>query len=50
MVPVPGGVIIREAQGKALGAVGISGDASEKDEMAAIAGIEAAGFKADTGA
>src|SRR5207302_6649643 len=32
MVPVPGGVLIRGADGALLGSVGISGDASEKDE------------------
>ena len=46
MVPVPGGVLIRDADGALLGAVGISGDASDNDEAAAIAGIEAAGLTA----
>lgn len=50
MVPVPGGVVIRNDKGKIIGAVGISGDTGDNDEMAAIAGIEAAGLKADTGA
>lgn len=50
MVPVPGGVLMRKADKTVVGAVGISGDASENDEVAAIAGIEAAGFVADTGA
>ena len=50
MVPVPGGVLIRDPQSNAVvGAVGISGDASAKDEAAAIAGIEAAGLGADAG-
>ncbi len=48
LVPVPGGVLIREA-GKIIGAVGISGDSSGVDEAAAIAGIEAAGLTADPG-
>ncbi len=48
-VPVPGGVLVRDAQGTILGAVGISGDASDKDEVCAVAGIEAAGLVADTG-
>jgi uncharacterized protein GlcG (DUF336 family) len=43
LVPVPGGVLIKDAAGSVLGAVGISGDASDKDEAGAIAGIEAAG-------
>ena len=46
MVPVPGGVLIKDANGALLGAVGISGDTSDNDEAAAIAGIEAAGVTA----
>ena len=46
MVPVPGGVLIRDTGGALLGAVGISGDTSDNDEAAAIAGIEAAGLTA----
>ena len=49
MVPVPGGVLIQDQQGTLLGAVGISGDTSDNDEAAAIAGIEAAGLNAVTG-
>lgn len=45
-IPVPGGVLILDAQGQAIGAVGVSGDASDRDEYAAIAGIHAAGFAA----
>ena len=47
VVPVPGGVLIRAKSGEILGAVGISGDTSDNDEAAAIAGIEAAGFTAE---
>jgi uncharacterized protein GlcG (DUF336 family) len=50
LVPVPGGVLIRDAQSRVIGAVGISGDNSDNDEIAAIAGIESAALKADTGA
>ena len=50
MVPVPGGVLIKDAGGQVLGAVGISGDTSDKDEVCAVAGIEAAGLKAAVGA
>jgi uncharacterized protein GlcG (DUF336 family) len=46
LIPVPGGVLIKDAEGSVLGAVGISGDTSDKDEVCAIAGIEAAGLKA----
>ena len=49
MVSNPGGVLIRDAEGNVVGACGISGDTSDKDEMCAIAGIEAAGLKADPG-
>ena len=48
MVPVPGGVLIRTAKGDLVGAVGISGDTSDNDEAAALAGIAAAGLKAQT--
>ena len=48
MVPVPGGVLIQDQDGTLLGAVGISGDTSDNDEAAAIAGIEAAGLNAVT--
>lgn len=50
MIPVPGGVLIRNAAGDIVGAVGISGDTSDRDEMCAVAGIEAAGLRADPGA
>ena len=46
-VPVPGGVLIRDAGGTVIGAVGISGDTSDKDEACAIAGIAAAGHRPD---
>lgn len=49
LVPVPGGVLIRQG-GALVGAVGISGDTSDNDERCAVAGIEAAGLQADTGA
>ena len=46
LVPVPGGVLIQDAGGARPGAVGISGDASDTDEAAAIAGVGAAGLTA----
>jgi uncharacterized protein GlcG (DUF336 family) len=49
LVPVPGGVLIKNATGKVLGAVGISGDTSDNDEAAALAGIAAAKLEADPG-
>jgi uncharacterized protein GlcG (DUF336 family) len=44
-IPVPGGVLVIE-NGEAIGAVGVSGDTSDADEECAIAGIEAAGYRA----
>jgi uncharacterized protein GlcG (DUF336 family) len=49
VVPVPGGVLIRNAERTVIGAVGISGDVSDKDEACALAGIAAAGLTGDTG-
>jgi uncharacterized protein GlcG (DUF336 family) len=47
--PAPGGVLIRDGAGALLGAVGISGDVSDKDEACALAGIAAAGLTGETG-
>ncbi len=49
LVPVPGGVLIKDGSGALLGAVGISGDTSDNDEACASAGIAAAGLTADVG-
>ncbi len=46
LIPVPGGVLIKAKSGEILGAVGVSGDTSDNDEVVAIAGIEAAGLVA----
>ena len=48
LVPVPGGVLIRNEQ-EIVGAVGITGDSSDNDEACAIAAIEAVGLSADPG-
>lgn len=50
LLPVPGGVLIRDGGGALLGAVGVSGDTSDNDEICALAGISAAGLVAETGA
>jgi uncharacterized protein GlcG (DUF336 family) len=50
VVPAAGGVLVRDAGGTVLGAVGISGDVSDKDEACALAGIAAAALVADPGA
>jgi uncharacterized protein GlcG (DUF336 family) len=47
IVPHVGGVLIRSPEGDVLGAVGISGDRGDRDEAAALAGIEQAGLTGD---
>ena len=49
MVALPGGVLIRNREGRVIGSVGISGDTSDNDEICAVCGVEAAGLVADTG-
>jgi uncharacterized protein GlcG (DUF336 family) len=49
VLPVPGGVLIRSAAGEVIGAAGASGDTSDRDEASVVAGIEAAGLRADPG-
>ncbi len=44
LVPVPGGVLVRDKKGAVIGAVGVTGDTSDKDLIAAMAGIEAVGL------
>ena len=46
VVPAAGGVIVVDAAGKPIGAVGVTGDTSDNDEICALAGIAAAGLKA----
>lgn len=48
VVPAPG-VLIRDASGQVIGAMGISGDTSDIDEQCAISAIEAQGLRADAG-
>lgn len=48
-IPVPGGVLVKNASGAIIGAVGVSGDTSDNDEHAGVAGIKAAGFTPDAG-
>jgi uncharacterized protein GlcG (DUF336 family) len=49
LIPVPGGVLIKDDTGAIIGAVGVSGETSDNDERAAVGGIEASGFVADPG-
>jgi len=46
MIPSPGGVLIIDSNNDVIGAVGISGDIGDNDEVCAIAGIEAVGLSA----
>ena len=48
LVPVPGGCLIMDGDAL-IGVVGISGDTSDNDEIACVAGIEAASLTAVTG-
>jgi len=47
VVPVPGGVLVRDKRGNVIGAVGVTGDTSDNDLIAAMAGLEAAGLDGD---
>lgn len=49
LVPVPGGVLARDADGNVVGGVGVSGDTSDNDSACAVAGIKAVGLVADDG-
>ena len=44
LVPVPGGLLVRDAKGNVIGAVGVTGDTSENDAAAGLAGIEGVGL------
>jgi len=47
---VPGGVLICDAEGLVIGAVGVTGDTSARDEFAAISGVRAAGLNSSPSA
>ncbi len=47
LIPVPGGVLIRDQDQMTIGAVGVSGDTSDKDEFCAIEGVRAVGLLPD---
>jgi uncharacterized protein GlcG (DUF336 family) len=44
VIPVPGGVLVRDKKGGVIGAIGVTGDSSDNDLITALAGIEAAGL------
>lgn len=50
LIPVAGGVLIRDGNDAVIGAIGVSGDTSDNDEIAAMAGIAASAHKGDPGA
>lgn len=47
VVPVPGGVLVRDSAGAVIGAVGVTGDSSDNDATVAMAGIAAAGLQGE---
>jgi uncharacterized protein GlcG (DUF336 family) len=49
LVPSAGGVLIHDAQGEVVGAVGVSGDKPDADEACALTGIAAAGLRGSPG-
>ncbi len=49
IMPVAGGVLVRNAEGDIIGSVGVTGDTEDNDEACALAGIAAANLLADTG-
>lgn len=49
MAPSPGGLLVLDESRRIVGAVGISGDIGDKDELCAVAGIRAAGYDASAG-
>ena len=46
-VPVPGGILLRDAAGVVIGALGVTGDTSDNDAIAGLAGAAAAGIAAE---
>ncbi|UWQ90034.1 heme-binding protein [Aliisedimentitalea scapharcae] len=47
VIPVPGGVLVRDKKGTIVGAVGVTGDTSDNDAIAAQTGVEAVGMTAE---
>ncbi len=44
VIPVPGGVLVRDKKGAVIGAIGVTGDTSDNDAIAAMAGVDAVGL------
>ena len=49
LIPVPGGLLVKDSDGAIVGAVGVTGDTSDNDEVCGVAGIAAAGLTPETG-
>ncbi len=49
LIPVPGGVLIKDDDNEIVGSIGISGDTSDNDELAAIEAVKSVGYKPDVG-
>ena len=49
VIPVAGGILLRDAEGRLLGALGVSGDTSDNDERCALLAIEEVGLRGETG-
>lgn len=47
VVPVPGGLLVRDKKGAIIGAVGVTGDTSDNDAEAGLAGIAGAGLEGE---
>lgn len=47
VVPVPGGLLVRDKKGSIIGAVGVTGDTSDNDAEAGLAGIAGAGLEGE---
>ena len=48
VIPVPGGILLRDKRGDIMGAIGVTGDTSDNDVIAAMAGIVAAGLTGES--
>lgn len=48
VIPVPGGILLKNKKGAVIGAVGVTGDTSDNDVLAGQAGVEAAGLTGES--
>lgn len=49
VIPVAGGLLLRDDEGHLLGAIGVSGDTSDNDERCALLAIAELGLHGETG-